>query len=75
MSQIDKYEAGMVRVSTQCSPLEDCEIYSDDHQCSLGADPPIAFLPHSCGYWNIGGPDAIRALISDLNSALERIGE
>lgn len=29
-----------------------------------------AFLPHSCDEWEIGGPEQIRALISDLQRAL-----
>ena len=29
-----------------------------------------ARLPHSCDFWVIGGPDEIRALITDLGTAL-----
>jgi hypothetical protein len=32
-----------------------------------------AFLPHSCDAWVIGGPDQIRALIADLESALQTL--
>jgi len=30
-----------------------------------------AFLPHSCDEWVIGGPDEVRALIADLQAALQ----
>jgi hypothetical protein len=33
-----------------------------------------AFLPHSCNYWVIGGPQQIRCLIRDLEAALVRLG-
>lgn len=36
---------------------------------------PVAFLPHSCDSWVIGGPPEIRALISDLSEALKLMGE
>ncbi len=35
---------------------------------------PVAFLPHSCGQWIIGGPKEIRALIVDLRMALLAMG-
>jgi hypothetical protein len=38
------------------------------------AKPPFARLPHSCDEWMIGGPNEIRALIADLQEALEAMG-
>lgn len=35
------------------------------------ADPYIA-LPHSCDYWVIGNANNARALITDLQAAIER---
>ena len=35
---------------------------------------PLAYLPHSCDHWVIGGPDDVRALIADLTAALEKMG-
>jgi hypothetical protein len=35
--------------------------------------PGTAYLPHSCNEWVIGGPDHIRALIEDLQSALAQL--
>ena len=31
---------------------------------------PVAFLPHSCDAWVIGGPEQVRALIADLQAWL-----
>jgi len=33
--------------------------------------PPFVYLPHSCEEWIIGGPDEIKAMIADLQSALK----
>ena len=35
--------------------------------------PPVAYLPHSCVDWVIGGPEQIKAMISDLQAALAKI--
>lgn len=32
----------------------------------------IAYLPHSCEEWVIGGPDEVRALIADLEDMLHK---
>lgn len=31
---------------------------------------PLAYLPHSCEQWVIGGPAEVRMLIEDLRAAL-----
>lgn len=33
---------------------------------------PVAFLPHSCDKWVIGGPEQVRQLIADLTEALRK---
>ena len=33
--------------------------------------PRLAVLPHSCGYWVIGGPAEVKHLIADLMLALQ----
>lgn len=33
--------------------------------------PRVAFLPHSCSRWIIGGPDEVKHLIADLMLALQ----
>lgn len=35
---------------------------------------PMAYLPHSCDEWEIGGPEDVRAMIADLSAALEKMG-
>ncbi len=35
--------------------------------------PPCVYLPHSCDEWVVGGPDNVRAMIADLQAALERM--
>lgn len=40
-----------------------------------GVKGPALYLPHSCDEWVIGGEEEIKALIGDLNAALERIKE
>lgn len=35
----------------------------------------VAYLPHSCEEWVIGGRDEILRLIFDLNRALEKLDE
>ena len=32
-------------------------------------------LPHSCGWWIVGGPEQVRAMIADLQAALAKMGE
>jgi hypothetical protein len=34
---------------------------------------PVAFLPHSCNEWVIGGRDELLALREDIDAALEYI--
>jgi hypothetical protein len=35
--------------------------------------PDIAYLPHQCDNWEIGDADDVRALIKDLQAALEKL--
>lgn len=35
----------------------------------------VAFLPHACDEWVIGGPEEIKSLIKDLQTYLEMLGE
>lgn len=46
------------------------KICSDDNW-SYTAEPGEAFLPHSCDEWVIGGAQAVRTLIADLQALLE----
>lgn len=49
-------------------------LYGEDQGDSFMADDPnSARLPHSCGEWEIGGPDEVRALISDLQSLARKM--
>lgn len=36
-------------------------------------DQKAVFLPHSCDQWIIGGKDEIKAMIADLQAALEAL--
>jgi len=33
----------------------------------------VVYLPHSCGYWVIGGVEQMRSLICDLEAAITAI--
>lgn len=37
----------------------------------LKTEAGIAYLPHSCSEWVIGGPEQIKAMIADLQALLE----
>lgn len=39
----------------------------------LADDPNAVRLEHSCGEWEIGGPDEVRALIRDLKGVLNKM--
>lgn len=67
----NRYIAGMLRVHAECN--DNCLIDDDDANDTYhddGMEPGTANLPHRCGLWVIGGPEEIRALISDLQGAL-----
>ncbi len=34
---------------------------------------PVVYLPHSCNQWVIGGEEEVRAMIADLQAALETL--
>ncbi len=43
---------------------------------NVSIDTPVAYLPHSCDEWVIGGREQIEALIADLQKVLDKqIGE
>ncbi|MEE9354187.1 MAG: hypothetical protein V3U75_01220 [Methylococcaceae bacterium] len=42
-----------------------------ENQRYHGVRHPAVYLPHSCDYWIIGGPEEIKQLISDLQEALK----
>lgn len=71
------YKKGDLRISTppydegKCKEAEDGVCYNEEHKHI--DDDVIAFLPHSCDEWEIGGPEQIREMIEDLQDALERI--
>lgn len=58
-----------------------------DHRCPMWGSPEAedhicdgpyhiglgAYLPHSCDEWEIGGREAIEALIADLQEALDKL--
>lgn len=75
----DVYVTGSLRCAIGCEH-EECEGESycfdeDDAQIqrlSKGATG-VAYLPHQCNEWRIGGPSEIRALISDLEGALKTL--
>ncbi len=74
------YKQGQLHLAvTDCHDSEgDCENYDSGHDCvprdarnDYVRSVPVAWLPHSCDAWVVGGPAEIRALISDLTAALE----
>lgn len=67
-------------VTPRCAGADehgDCDDYSHAHYIydsteSKRTDLPVAFLPHSCDSWVIGGKKEIQDLIDDL---LKILGE
>jgi hypothetical protein len=45
----------------------------DDARNSGELRPPFAALPHSCGYWVIGGPEELLLLAADAMAAAAQI--
>lgn len=78
------YRRGMLFVERRAErpACEDCaEGWCDAHE-RFPFQPhewpdhaPVAWLPHSCDEWVLGGPDEVRGLIADLQAALKRMGE
>lgn len=56
-------------VEYECNDVRDSR--RDDDSYAPLAEGGV-YLPHSCDSWVIGGPEEIRALIADLQAALER---
>lgn len=60
--------------STAKAALADDDGWSDhvdDEMYRVATDVgPIAWLPHQCNQWVIGGPDEVRQMIADLQAAL-----
>lgn len=56
------YEKGMVFIQ---------EPWEEENMVYRNTNPGFAYLPHSCDAWVIGGPDNVRAMIADLQAALE----
>lgn len=70
------YEPGEVKIAWR-APSPDFEDVADPgvlaYDYGDGTEYPVAYLPHSCDEWVIGGPAAVRALIADLEAALTRM--
>jgi hypothetical protein len=73
------YTVGDLRVSPFCDEqkVRDYDCWEHDHptdsRAKANVTVPIhgvAYLPHSCNEWVIGGPAQIRLLITALESAL-----
>lgn len=74
------YERGELSVCVTCPESEDEYETYDKYPHHSSRDekpikPPVAWLPHSCDEWVIGGPGNIRALINDLEAALAEMEE
>lgn len=52
--------------STHMHEMTDARTFFDEHLTS-----PCAYLTHSCQEWVIGGPEAIKNMIADLQNALK----
>ena len=48
-------------------------IYDSSQRGTPKCGAGTVYLPHSCDEWVIGGAEQIRALIDDLQAALEKI--
>jgi hypothetical protein len=53
----------------QIEPFLDARHPDGSDQADLG--PGVAFLPHSCQEWVIGGPKEVKAMIEDLQEILK----
>lgn len=75
------YKPGELQIAPDCRrdsvARRDVDNDLDDGLCYEHSHPEDlyggVFLPHSCDQWVIGGPDAIRALIRDLETALTKL--
>lgn len=80
------YKKGDLFVTTKpCESFEPDINYCDDHESvehrvydckddrEFGVD--VAYLPHSCDHWVIGGEVEIKDMIEDLQIALQTIKE
>lgn len=80
------YKKGLLKITTplsQCDSRDEdgnCESYRiyEDHNHDVYDSCDVitfgsntAFLPHSCDYWVIGGPEQIKAMIEDLQEILK----
>ena len=59
------YKQGDLRTATDRDEIRDAR--SDDKRIPQG----MAYLPHSCDEWVIGGRNEVEALIGDLKKALD----
>ena len=75
------YQKGDLRTHVECAfDGSYCEAWKVDekHRCCMtdernnyaDVEPGMAYLPHSCEQWIVGGKDQIRALIDDLTALL-----
>lgn len=44
--------------------------YANMLRVVLNEGTPLAWLPHQCNEWVIGGPEEVRRMIADLQAAL-----
>jgi hypothetical protein len=68
------YEAGDMTLSDKhgCSLAKDLDAKILDGKANNydGYDFQVAYLPHSCDEWVIGGAQQVRQMIADLQQAL-----
>jgi hypothetical protein len=75
------YKPGELLISPRCDPVKVAayECYEDGHiyhPCDDGVPQQgVAFLPHLCGPWVIGGRAEALAFITDLTRALAELSE
>jgi hypothetical protein len=73
------YNKGQLQITEPCSDGHDGDEpeYATTHYHVYGHFAlfpyPVAYLPHSCDEWLIGGPEQIQALIDDLTQALKAL--
>ena len=70
------YNRHDVKVASVCDHIEDgddCDCYPvfDAKSDSEKAVRDVAYLPHSCDHWVIGGKDEVRQLIADLQDIMD----